>query len=126
MRIYTLVAVLLGIFNNASCSGESLLNENNIVVYIDDGAIQCESKGKPVQQTAQILIEHNIKVTTSECGYLSGVAMPAQCGLGNINIHLHTINSRDLTEAQALGFVPVSELKHDDDIGYVISDCPER
>jgi len=78
------------------------------------------------QQTAQILIAKGINVVASQCGYLSGVAVAAQCGLGDINIHLHTINARNLPEAQALGFKSVSTLKREDDTGYVIIDCPAR
>ncbi len=101
-------------------------DENTGLVYIDDGAIQCESNGLSVEQTAQILIDGGIAVTSSYCGYLSGIAVAAQCGLGDININLHKINIQNISDAKKLGFESVVSLRNGDDIGYVIIECPNQ
>ncbi len=98
-------------------------NENYEIIYIDDGAVQCEAKGSSKEETAQKLIDNGINVIDSQCGYLSNLMVATLCGLGDTNINLHTINAENLSDAQALGFESVSTLKRDDDIGYVITDC---
>ena len=98
-------------------------NENYAIIYINDGAVQCESKGLSKEQTAQKLIDNGIDVVDSQCGYLSNIVVPTLCGLGDANINLHIINAQDLSKAQTLGFESVLTLKRGDDIGYVIEDC---
>ncbi len=98
--------------------------DNKEIVYINDGAIQCESGGLSEAETAQQLIDNGIDVSSSMCGYLSGVAVAAQCGLGDVNINLHVINIQNIPDALELGFKPVSSLKRDDDSGYVVIQCP--
>ena len=93
------------------------------IVYIDDGAIQCEYEGMSEIETAQILIDNGMDVLKSQCGYLSGIAVAAQCGLGDTSINLHTIPIQNLPDAQSLGYDSVSTLKRDNDIGYVITEC---
>jgi hypothetical protein len=131
MRITHFLVVLFGvvgsgIVGSGIVSIDANADENYDIVYIDNGAVQCESKGLSEQNTAQILTDKGIEVIASQCGYLSGLAMAAQCGLADINIHLHTINTLNLHDAQALGFESVSTLKRDDDIGYIIIDCSVR
>ena len=99
---------------------------NYELVYIDDGALQCESDGLSAEQTAQILINNGIDVVSSYCGYLSGIAVAAQCGLGDTNINLHNVNVQNIPDARELGFESVSSLKNNDDIGYVIIECPDQ
>ena len=120
MKYYYFVVILFGI---VSCGSGK--NDNHEIVYINDGAIQCESEGMSQQETAQILINGGIDVIKSQCGYLSGIDVAAQCGLGDNNINLHTINIQNLIDAQALGFDTVLTLNRDDDIGYVIIECSE-
>ncbi len=109
--------------NDLDWSVRGAANENYEIIYIDDGAVQCESEGLSKEQTAQKLIDNGIDVIDSQCGYLSNLMVATLCGLGDANINLHTINAQDLSDAQALGFESISTLKHDDDIGYVITDC---
>lgn len=106
-------------------SGDRAVKENYEIVYINNGAVQCESKGLSKEQTARILIDNDIDVIDSQCGYLSNLMVAALCGLGDTNINLHTINAQDLVGAQALGFKSVSTLKRDDDKGYAIGNCPK-
>ena len=120
MRIIYFVVVLFAI---VACDTDS--EKYTEIVYINDGAIQCESDGMSVIETAQVLIDNGIDVIKSQCGYLSGVVVAAQCGLGDININLHTIPIQNLPDAQSLGFESVLTLRRDDDIGYVVIECPE-
>ncbi|MGF1756615.1 hypothetical protein L4D76_01445 [Photobacterium sagamiensis] len=96
---------------------------NLVSVYIDDGAIQCESTGLSEKQTAQNLIEYGVDVFESSCGYISGIAIAAQCGLGDSNINIHLINADKVVEAQNLGYEPVSILKNDEGLGYETIEC---
>lgn len=121
LRISKLLGITLFLIG---CNHDA--DENHVLAYIDDGAVQCESDGLSADQTAQILIDDGIDVMLSHCGYLSGIAVAAQCGLGNTNINLHTINIQNIYDARELGFEPVSSLKHGDDIGYVIIECPNQ
>jgi len=100
-------------------------NKELEIVYINDGAIQCESQGMSELETAQTLIDNGIDVLRSQCGFQSDIAVVAVCGAGDVNINLHTINSQNLSDAQALGFESVSTLKNDVDRGYVLIDCPQ-
>lgn len=94
-------------------------------VYINDGAVQCESAGMSVKETAQIMINKGIDVINSECASLSGVDVSTVCGAGDVNINLHTIHAQSLPDAQELGFASVSELRTGINPGYVVHECPE-
>ena len=121
----------LAIIDNAEITQEvdlewsvrGTVNNNYEIIYIDDGAVQCESKGLSKEQTAQKLIDNGIGVIDSQCGYLSNFVVPTLCGLRDTNINLHIINAQNLSDAQALGFESVSTLKRGDDIGYGIAAC---
>ncbi len=106
-----------------ACTSSNDVNVNHEIVYINDAAIQCEFEGLSEVETAQILIDSGIDVLHSQCGYITGIAIEAQCGLGDSNINLHTINSQNVSDAISLGFLPVSELNNSDDKGYEIIDC---
>lgn len=125
MRTFTMRVISLAA---ASCIGSSVYAApagDYKMVYINNGSIQCESKGLAPATTAQTLIDHDIEVMQSQCGRLSGMAVAAQCGLGDININIHTINTDKLAGAEALGFQPVATLKNDSGAGYTINDCRE-
>ncbi len=98
-------------------------DKNNIRVYINSGAIQCESDGKTVAETALLLTQQAINVSSSQCGFLSNVVVVAMCGSIATNINVHQISSADLSKAQALGFENVDTLKQQNDLGYQLSDC---
>ena len=112
-------AVCIGSSGHAAAAGD------HAIVYINNGSIQCESDGLAPAATAQTLMDNGIEVTLSQCGRLTGLAVAAQCGLGNININVHTINPGNLADAEALGFKSVATLKQDADKGYAIIECPE-
>ena len=100
-------------------------DDSQELVYINTGAIQCESEGVSERETAQQLIDIGIDVIASMCGFLTGVGVSAVCGAGDIYINLHVINVQNLTDAQALGFESVSSLKSEHGSGYAILGCEE-
>lgn len=96
---------------------------DHVLIYIDNGAIQCEFPGNPPQQTAKILADIGITVVSSECGYRTGTFFLAVCDAGDANINLHTIHSQHFATARELGYEPVSGLARDGDKGYEVSEC---
>lgn len=97
--------------------------QKSVWVYINSGAIQCESKGKTGTETALLLKSENIAVAKTECGHLVNVAVIAMCGGPTSNINVHHISNADLEKAQALGFENVTTLKQQDNPGYEFGEC---
>ncbi len=91
------------------------------LVYMNAGAIQCEYKGKTLNETAQLLNEKDIDVLSSQCG-VTNMMYPSVCGAGNGALNLHRINASNLESAKTIGFNPVSELENSG-VGYQIVDC---
>jgi hypothetical protein len=107
------------------CVQDDDTGDDRVTIFINNGAIQCESDGLSEQETAQQLVDNGIDVVNSTCGMLTGVAVPTVCGEGDIYINLHVIYSQNLPDAQALGFEIVSALKTEDGVGYMILGCEE-
>lgn len=97
----------------------------NTLVYIDNGAIQCQFKGKPPAETAAVLEAGGVSVQQSFCAYRTGMAVAAMCGTGDLNINVHSIDEADLALAEGLGFKPTASLGRKGDPGYAQTDCPE-
>ena len=97
--------------------------KENIIVYINNGAIQCESKGQSKDQTAALLVKQGIKVKSSQCGHLTNIMVAAVCGMQDININTHQIAANDLEKSRLLGFENVTQLKQGNDIGYALANC---
>ncbi len=125
MRILNVMIVSLAAFSWIGNSARAEDASDHELVYINNGSIQCESGGLSPAETAQKLVNRDIMVTQSQCGTLSGLAVPAQCGAGNININIHSIDSAALVDAEALGFKSVTTLAKGSDKGYTIIKCPE-
>ena len=129
MKLNTLL--VLSIFALASCnSSESdtapKKDSQTIdfeLIYISNGAVQCEFTGYTPDETAQTLINNGIDVLSSYCGTLTGVATNSVCGASTTFINLHEINPQNLTDAEKLGFASVTELDADAEIGYEIIEC---
>ncbi|WP_051303346.1 hypothetical protein [Psychromonas aquimarina] len=98
-------------------------DENTVTIYINSGAVQCESSGKTAAETALLLNEQGIEVRASLCGSLTNLAVIAMCGAGTTDINLHLIGQSDLSSAQDLGFENVESLKLENDPGYQGADC---
>ena len=99
---------------------------DDIMVYIDNGAIQCDFQGYSVDETAKTLTDNGIEVIESHCGYITGMAITAVCGASTNEIHLHVIVPTSLDEAVALGFISIDTIINDPEIGYVITECPNE
>jgi len=97
--------------------------QDSSLVYISTGAVQCESEGKTGVETASMLTEEGIAVTTTLCGSLTDTAVATMCGGPTTSINVHSIATADLEKAQALGFESVTVLKAIDSLGYDASLC---
>jgi len=99
------------------------LMEGEVLVYISNGSKQCESKGMTPEVSAQILMDKNIDVISSHCGFITGMAVIALCGAGTLEINLHVINLADVSVAEEEGFDPVSKLSEQEGVGYQVVEC---
>lgn len=93
-------------------------------VYIDNGAIQCEHKGKPLQQTRQQLQDAGFDLGVSQCATITGSMVAAVCGIKDLGIHMHEVSKQDVKKARSLGFEPMSSLSHHGDKSFQKVDCP--
>lgn len=111
----------------AACSSNepTTTERTGTLVFIDDGAVQCEPGSQSLQETAKILNEQGIEVLNSQCGNLTGMAFAAMCGGKTSGIHLHTITKSQLAVAAELGFASAASLANDEGLGYEIVPCPE-
>ncbi len=98
---------------------ENSLPDDQVIVYIDDMAIQCESPGLSEIETAQQLIDVGIDIIASMCGSFTAAVITI-CGAQTTGINLHIINIQNVVDAQELGFEPVSSLIVENDRGYDI------
>ncbi len=127
--IHIAILIFISLFLTACAhknSNESSIDESLALVYINNGSIQCESSGLSEAETAQQLINKGIDVISSQCGFLTGIAAPAQCGLPGTLINLHVINAQNTPDAKELGFELASSLKIDNSKGYEIMKCQDR
>ncbi|MBE8167083.1 MAG: hypothetical protein HAW66_01780 [Shewanella sp.] len=109
LKILLITLVLL-----AGCSmSENLSAKDNkkVDVYINDGSVQCMGGGKTIKQTELLLESKGINVYSSTCGDINGMAVISVCGAGGLHINVHSIDEGKMTEADKLGFKPVSLLK---------------
>lgn len=109
------------IYNRISYDEEE--QENQSLVYINDSSVQCEFEGVSEQETAQILIDYGVDVIESTCGYISGVAVATQCGLGDININVHLISDDKVIDAQNIGYELIATLENEEGLGYETIEC---
>ena len=123
-RCGLLVAALLSV---SACSNESKDSlADSMLVFESKQAVQCESRGIPLAESANRLVEAGIDVLESHCGQETGVAYTTVCGGGTTAINLHRINAVNLATANALGFASVDELIDTDrGTGFEIVDCGE-
>lgn len=110
MKQVAILWICISILGCKNSDSNSSKKEEYSLIYIDDGAIQCEFSGKPPEETAQVLIDNGIDVIESSCGYIKGLAVSAQCGLGDTNINIHRIPIQNTQDALDLGYSEVSEL----------------
>lgn len=122
MRLINTTIIL---FLMSGCHGASIEsneeNEEQVLVFISNEAIQCEFKGLMPAETAQKLINIGVDVIESQCGMIGGGVM-ALCGLSTQEINIHTIHSQNVEDAKGAGFRPVSFIE---EIGldYGVTSC---
>jgi len=116
------VGLLLSVVLLSACV--STTENNTTSVYINNGAIQCESTGKRAAETADLLKVHQVDVLDTQCANLTDVAVIAMCGGPTTQVHIHRIASNQLDMALALGFESLSTLKQGDNLGYRVKSCP--
>ena len=69
-----------------------------------------------------MLGEVGIDVENSNCGLITGMAVTTVCGAQTLDINLHEISSKDLEQAQELGFQSVDRLS-DEGLSYTSTNC---
>jgi hypothetical protein len=97
--------------------------DDHVLIYRSANAIQCETPGISLEKSAGSLTDNNIEIFSSYCGVQTGLAIMAMCGAGTTGIRLHEIAGTDLSDAEQIGFSPVSELIAAG-YGYEMTDCP--
>jgi len=109
----------------AACGCVSAMNfhKNTTLVYINNGAIQCQTQGHSGAVTEGILEKAHIGVHATQCARLTNIAMITMCGSPATNINIHQINTKDLAAAKLLGFKNVMMLKRGNNKGYEVLKC---
>ena len=97
--------------------------QDSALVYMNNGAVQCEYQGKTGAETAQLLTDKNIVVNETLCGHLSNVFVITVCGAKTANINLHRIAKTDLQDAKVLGFETAISLQNAEGLGYEVTEC---
>lgn len=93
-------------------------------VYIDNGAVQCETSAQPLSRTHLALQTAGIEVHKSQCATITGTAVATLCGLKDLGIHMHQIAQKSVAKARALGYEPMTALSHYGDKSYEPTPCP--
>lgn len=122
-----LAVLLAGCISNDKKNAEGDMTETAQsgyeLVYISKGAIQCESKGLSLEETAAKLEKSGVEVSKSHCGVLTDVMFAAMCGSPTGDINLHLIPADTIANAESAGFKKVAELATENGQGYDIIPC---
>jgi len=124
-----LILLVAGCAGLGACGGEEPQGviPGDALVYESRQAITCGTRGLTTQQSAQKLIDGGIDVVRSNCGVITGIALPAVCGIDSAEIIIHEIRSSNLRDAGQRGFHPVTELVDPaHEMGYMKVDCETR
>lgn len=89
---------------------DDLDREQYVNVYQDDQALSCSTAGRvSVETHGKLLSDKNIEIHCSQKGY-DGFAYTQSCGSETGSINIFTINDKDVSEAESLGFSNLSNL----------------
>ncbi|HID80974.1 MAG TPA: hypothetical protein EYH06_04340 [Chromatiales bacterium] len=113
------ISLIVGRSSSDNHSSNNDKSDDTALVYIDNGAIQCESKGKTPAQTAQILINYGIDVISSKCAVSGAVA--TVCGGKTAGINLHEIWPQNISDAIEQGFSKAEDLEE-----YQVVECQQN
>jgi hypothetical protein len=87
--------------------------------------VQCEdTSGRPLTETKAQLKDAGSDVFESSCALITNKMSPALCGAATLYINVHTIDEKDLPQAQELGFASVETLG-DEDEAYDTEECED-
>ena len=127
-RYAILVVVILFVAcKDDSAKPETAVLPDDVLVYADRGAKQCESDGVSIDASAQKLINAGIDVLRSTCGFKTGVEFPAVCGGETADILVHEIRVANIPDAEPLGFQEISTLVDAaSGTSYELIDCDNR
>jgi hypothetical protein len=92
---------------------------DNIDVIISNGSLQCQDNAIPIETTKSYLTDAGIEVKDENCGIQLGVAVATVCGGPTAQIHIFSINQKDLIKAENIGFTDSSMLEE----GFEIKAC---
>jgi len=92
---------------------------DNVDVIISNGKLQCQDNAIPIETTKSYLTEVGIEVKSENCGIQLGIAVATVCGGPTEQIHIFSIDVKDLNEAENIGFTDSSMLKE----GFEIKAC---
>jgi len=127
LTVFSCVVTSCGAGDLANIQSTQVLDEEHVIapekqsiVFVDRGAIQCESSGMTLTQTSAMLVEQGIDVIDSICGIEAGIDVIALCGHSDLKMNIHFIHIKNFNKAVNLGFSPISELTD----GYVGIVCP--
>ena len=84
-------------------------NSEITVVFESKGAVQCESEGMTVSDSAQKLINSGIDVIESHCAYHNLVDVMSVCGASSNEIIIHDIPAQSSVDASELGFYEATD-----------------
>lgn len=124
MALACRIATLLSLcFLNSACSEETVINlydENEVLVTISTGEIQCQFEGNPISVSQGFLTGAGIEVNAAYCGFTNEQYVTV-CGGATSDIHVFEIERKYLNKAENLGFSNVEGLQ----TGWQKTDCPE-
>jgi len=101
-----------------ACDGGSS-SEISIEVVISNGKLQCQDNAIPISTTKGYLTDSGISVKSEKCGIHKGIDFPAFCSGETGQVHIFTINKKDLNEAENLGFIESSTFEE----GFELVEC---
>ena len=125
-KCYSKHAVLFFCFSLlvlSGCSEDTVIKfyeEDEVLVYISTGEIQCQFEGHSIEVSKGYLIGGGIQVNEEYCGYTSQQYITV-CGAGTSDIHVFEIDKQHLNKAENLGFSAVNNLEG----GWQQAECPE-
>ncbi|MEZ8127701.1 hypothetical protein [Enterovibrio norvegicus] len=95
-----------------------------VTVYKSKNAVQCETSGMSVHDSANTLSSYGVTVKSSQCGVLTEVMFASVCGAKTGDIVIHDIGAREEALAGELGYISIDSLKTGEVAsGFAVVDC---
>lgn len=102
----------------------SAADSENIFVYIERGNKQCENDGLTNEESVGILVYEGIDVLSTTCGALTGVVLPATCGLRSGELIVHEIREVNEVDAEKIGYRNIEKLISEElGLDYSLYEC---